>query len=54
MRRRILPLAVAVIVLGFAVFGLINRFTYTDITSEPGYLECSQSRRCVRLCRRLR
>lgn len=42
MRRRILPLAVAVIVLGFAVFGLINRFTYTDITSEPGYLEYFQ------------
>lgn len=42
MRRRILPLAVSVLVLGFAVFGLVNRFTYTDLTSEPNYLEYFQ------------
>ena len=42
MRRRILPLAVSVLVLGFAVFGLVNRFTYTDLTSEPDYLEYFQ------------
>ncbi len=59
MRKWLFPAAALLVVAAFGVFGWVNRQTYTDITSQPDYLESfavaeMPEALCVPACQELR
>lgn len=58
MKKLWFPALMALLVIGFVVFGWINRQSYTDITSQPNYLEQFQvaelsETQCLSVCPRM-